>query len=135
MPERDPERVAIRFVNLINRQDIAAITALMTPEILFVDSLGQEVRGVSRLRAGYLAYFALFPDYRITILKHFSFGPVVALFGVASGTLAKDGKMPRHNHWMMPAAWQAVVRNGRVAHWQVYADNTRVAKLLCSQAA
>jgi ketosteroid isomerase-like protein len=130
MPESDPESVAMRFVRGINRQNVAAMTATMAPEILFVDSLGQEVRGASRLRDGYLAYFALFPDYRITVREHFSVGPVVALFGTARGTLAKHSAMPRENHWEIPAAWRAVVRKGRLIHWQVYADNTPVARLL-----
>jgi len=25
--------------------------------------------------------------------------------------------------WTVPTAWRAVVRNGQVAEWQVYADN------------
>jgi ketosteroid isomerase-like protein len=133
MPEADPETVAIQFVNKINRQDIAAMTAMMDPDILFVDSLGQKVRGADRLRAGYVAYFALFPDYRITVRQHFRQRGVVVLLGSARGTLAKDGKMPRRNHWAMPAVWRAAVRNGRVAHWQVYADNTPVAKLLSAR--
>jgi len=26
--------------------------------------------------------------------------------------------------WRLPAAWKAIVNNGRVALWQVYADTT-----------
>ena len=135
MPEPNPERAALRFVNRINRHDVPAITAMMAPGIRFVDSLGHEVRGINRLRAGWHAYFALFPDYQITIHEHFRVGQVVALFGTARGTLAENGKMPRRNHWAMPAAWRAVVRRGRLVHWQVYADNTPVARLLSDRGA
>jgi len=130
MTQVDPERVAIRFVNEINRHDVSALTSLMSPDFRFVDSLGQELRGAERMGAGWDAYFALFPDYQITIREHISSGQIVALFGTASGTLAKEGELPRGNHWTLPAAWRAVVRDGRVVEWQVYSDNTPVQRLL-----
>jgi ketosteroid isomerase-like protein len=130
MTQADPERVAIRFVNEINRHDVSALSSLMSPEFRFVDSLGQEVRGIERMSAGWLAYFALFPDYQIAIHGHFCVGEVVALFGTASGTLSEGGELPRRNRWNLPAAWRAVVRDGRVVEWQVYADNTPVQRLL-----
>jgi ketosteroid isomerase-like protein len=135
MSEADPERVAIRFVNEINRHDVAALIAMMAPDFRFVDSLGQEVRGIDRMRDAWAAYFALFPDYRITIREHLGMGQVVALFGTASGTLAEHGELPSRNRWTLPAAWRAVVREGRVADWQVYADHQPVAKLLSSTSA
>ena len=87
------------------------------------------------MRAAWAAYFALFPDYRITIREHLGLGQVVALFGTASGTLAEHGELPIRNRWTLPAAWRAVVREGRVVDWQVYADNQPVAKLLSSTSA
>jgi ketosteroid isomerase-like protein len=134
MTQSDPERVAIRFVNEINRHDVPAITALMSSDFRFVDSLGQEVHGVERMGAGWVAYFALFPDYQITIREHFSVGQLVALFGTASGTLAEGSELPRRNHWSLPASWRAVVRDGRVVEWQVYSDNTPVQRLLDARA-
>jgi ketosteroid isomerase-like protein len=133
MAGADSERVAIRFVNEINRHDVAALAAMMAPDFRFVDGLGQEVRGVERMRAAWTSYFALFPDYRITIREHLSLGQVVALFGTASGTLAERGELPTRNRWTLPAAWRAVVREGRIVDWQVYADNQPVSKLLSAQ--
>ncbi len=130
MAETDPERVAIRFVNEINRHDTPKLASLMAPEFRFIDSLGQEVRGVERMIAAWTAYFALFPDYQIAIRERLSVGQVVALFGTASGTLIERGELPHRNHWILPAAWKAVVREGRMVDWQVYADNTPVQKLL-----
>ncbi|MGP8078789.1 MAG: nuclear transport factor 2 family protein [Thermoplasmata archaeon] len=130
MAESDPERVAIRFVNEINRHDVSALAALMAPDFRFVDSLGQEVRGPERMRTAWTAYFALFPDYQITIREHLRVGQVVALFGTATGTLVEKGELPHRNHWTLPAGWRAVVRDGRVVDWQIYADNTPVQKML-----
>ena len=36
--------------------------------------------------------------------------------------------------WRIPAAWRAVVRDGQIAEWQVYADNKPVYELLSEQA-
>lgn len=130
MTEPDPERVALRFVNEINRHDVEALVQLMSADFRFVDGLGQEVRGKDRMREGWTAYFARFPDYRITIREHLSLGPVVALFGTASGSATRDGEPSFAHRWTLPAAWRAVVREGRISEWQIYTDNEPVWKAL-----
>ncbi len=130
MTTADPDRVALRYVNEINRHDVAALSALMSPDFRFVDGLGQEVRGKDRMREAWTSYFALFPDYRISVRDHLTLGPVVALFGTASGTYAVGTELPVHNRWSVPAAWRAVVREGLVVEWQVYADNEPVRRVI-----
>jgi ketosteroid isomerase-like protein len=130
MSELDPDRVALRFVNEINRHDLDAIRGLMAPDFWFVDGLGQEVRGLDRMVEAWRRYFSQFPDYRISIRDHLAVGMVVALFGTASGTCAVDGGLPHANRWSIPAAWRAVVRGGHIAEWQVYTDSEPVWKIL-----
>lgn len=132
MSEVESERVAIRFVNEINRHDVAALTALMTPDIRFVDSLSHEVRGRERMSQAWTAYFELFPDYRITIREHLCLGQTVGLFGTASGSVTEPGNPPVVHRWTLPAAWRALVWEGHVSEWQVYMDNQPVAALLNS---
>jgi hypothetical protein len=52
-------------------------------------------------------------------------GRSVAVFGEAGGTIAADGKLPPENKWRASAAWLAIVENGLVKQWRVYADNNR----------
>ena len=130
MSETDAERIALDFVKAINRHDVDAIMAMLGPGFRFVDSLGETVRDSRRMREGWQAYFALFPNYRVTVQEHFGKGSVVVLFGTAGGSLAKRDGRPSRGHWRVPAAWRTEVRRGRVVHWQVYADNTPVSKLL-----
>jgi hypothetical protein len=52
------------------------------------------------------------------------------MLGKAAGTYAVDGQLPLENHWELPAAWKAVVRDGQVSHWQVYADNQPVRDIM-----
>jgi ketosteroid isomerase-like protein len=128
----DSVEVVLDFVAKINAHDVGGIIALMSPDHLFVDGLGATFRGVDQMRAGWKSYFAWFPDYAIEITEQFSRGDTVGLFGKARGTYAVNGKLERENSWEVPAAWRAMVRNGRVAEWQVYCDNDPVRKIMAA---
>ena len=124
-----------QFIACINRQDVEGLCRLMTPDHLFVDSLGMEIRGREPMREGWRAYFGMVPDYHIAVTDHLETGPVVALFGRASGTYAPGGQLRQQNRWETPAAWKAVVRDGLIAEWRVYADNEPMWRLMRTQPA
>ena len=54
----------------------------------------------------------------------------LGLFGTARATYAPGGSFAPENRWEIPAAWSVVVRDGRIAEWQVYADNSPVYRIL-----
>jgi ketosteroid isomerase-like protein len=122
--------VALEFIDQINAHDVSSLARLMTDDFLFVDGLGQEIRGSRQVERGWRAYFAWFPDYSIHVDHTFSHGPIAGLFGFAQGTYAVQGQLFRENHWRIPAAWKALVRDGRIAEWHVYADNEPVWKIM-----
>ena len=119
MTELDPDRIALKFVNEINRHDVAALSSMMAPDFRFVDELGHEVRGRERMTATWTAYFSEFPDYHVVIRDHLALGVTVALFGTASGTQTGPTAGGRYS---LPVAWRAVVRDGHVVEWQMYTD-------------
>ena len=129
MADSTPDRIALHFVNEINRHDVTALMELMALNFRFVDERGLEMRGRERMRETWAGYFAQFPDYRLVKRDHLVLGPVVALFGTASGTLAEGAELPPRNRWTVPIAWRAVVRDGRVEEWQVYTDPEPVRRL------
>jgi ketosteroid isomerase-like protein len=110
----------------INQHDAGKLAALMTDGHVFVDSLGNKVQGREKMKTGWQGYFAFCPDYWVTHESIFGDGNSVAAFGAAGGTIAADGKLPPENKWRTPAAWLAVVENGLVKEWRVYADNKPV---------
>ncbi len=112
-----------RFVDRINARDVAGLTALMSLDHRFVDSLGSVTVGRETMREGWRRYFQMVPDYRIDITRSFAEGDEVALLGSAGGTYSRDGRVHPTDRWQTPAAWRVVVREGLVAEWQVYADN------------
>ena len=111
-PNSDVDAV-IAFNDAIDARDLDALTALMTDDHRFVDSEGATIDGVAACTDAWRGFFAAFPDYR-NVFDHVrnSLPGVVDLIGRSECSVAElDG----------PARWQAEVRDGKVALWQVSA--------------
>jgi ketosteroid isomerase-like protein len=130
MAAKAPVEVVLAFMDRINARDVGQLCALMTEDHLFVDGLANRIQGRETMRKGWTMYFGMFPDYRVSHTEIFSQGNVVGCFGYAEGTFAAKGELPKENHWNVPAAWRAVVHDGLVAEWQVYADNQQARKIM-----
>jgi ketosteroid isomerase-like protein len=125
-----PVEVVLAFMDRINATDVDGLCAWMTDDHVFVDGLGNRMQGRETMRKGWTSYFAWFPDYQVSHTEIFSHGSIVAAFGSAEGTYALNGKLSKENHWSVPAAWKAIVRDGLIAEWQVYADNQAARKIM-----
>ena len=112
-----------RFVAVINSHDVETLAALMAPDHVFVDSLGNRIEGAVTMRTGWRGYFAMCPDYWIRIDRSIADGDTVLAVGEAGGTIDSTP-------WKTPAAWQAVIRDGLVSEWRVFADNKPVYEIL-----
>lgn len=128
----DPVRVVLKFERLINSHDAEAIAGLLTEGSVFIDSLGASVRGRDRLRMAWEGYFRMVPDYGISHEEIFSQGEAVAMFGSACGTFSRDGEIRKENFWKTTAAWRAIVRDEKIALWQVFADNEPIRAIMRS---
>ena len=115
------QKVVHNFANAINSHDVDAICTFMTDDHKFTDSHGNETVGKDKMRAGWIGYFQLFPDYQIEITEIFENGDIVTAFGFASGTFM-GSNISNENHWRLPASWRVIVKNGKIQFWQVYAD-------------
>jgi ketosteroid isomerase-like protein len=124
------ESVAVAFAGAISRQDVDALVELMTPNHRFIDSLGGVTEGREAMHAGWTGYFRMVPDYAIDIEETYCAGPVVVMLGVARGTYAPDGRLAEENRWQTPAVLRAVIEDGKVAEWRVYADNEPMRRLM-----
>jgi ketosteroid isomerase-like protein len=130
----NPVETVLDFLDRINQRDVDKLAELMTEDHVFVDSLGQTVRGREKMRAGWRAYYAFCPDYWVSHEEILQNGNVVAAFGLAGGTVRAKGNLPPENQWRTPAAWRAVVESGLVKEWRVYADNKPVYDILAKSA-
>ncbi|WP_058189570.1 nuclear transport factor 2 family protein [Terracidiphilus gabretensis] len=122
--------VATSFVRAIGRQDADALAELMTADHRFIDSLGNMVEGREKMRAGWISYFRMVPDYTLAVDETYSEGPVVLLLGMAQGTYASDGTLKQRDRWQTPVVIRAFVQDGKVAEWRVYADNEPLRQLM-----
>jgi ketosteroid isomerase-like protein len=129
-PISNPIQVVLKFEELINSTRPEAISAFMTPDGEFIDSLGNRIQGVEKLRIAWTAYFKMVPDYSISHSDIFAHGNTVAVFGSAQGTFSKDGQLAKENYWKTPASWRAVVKDHKIAVWQVYADNEPIRAIM-----
>jgi ketosteroid isomerase-like protein len=112
-----------QWVAAINGHDVAALTALMPADFVFVDALGNRVEGARSMEAGWRGYFAMCPDYWIRVEHVMVEGVTLLAAGEAGGTI--DGEK-----WRTPAVWKVVIRDGSVAEWRVFADNKPVYEIL-----
>jgi ketosteroid isomerase-like protein len=129
-----PVETVLEFMERINRRDAAKLAAIMTEDHVFVDALGHAVRGREKMRAAWLSYYGMCPDYWVSHEAVFANDLQVAVFGEAGGTIAGDGKLLPENQWRIRAAWLAVVENDLVKEWRVYADNKPVYDILAKRA-
>jgi ketosteroid isomerase-like protein len=118
------------FIAAINRRAPSEISGLMTEDHTFVDSSGSIQSGRENMTAGWEEYFRMFPDYKIQIESILGDKAFVAVFGSASGTYNGKRGLAPENRIEMPAAWKAVVENGKVKLWQVYADWTEGSRII-----
>jgi len=125
-----PEAIAHEFVRAINRQDVELLAELMSPEHRFVDALGGAVEGREKVQAAWKSYFRMVPDYTIAVEEICCDGPVVVMLGIAQGTYAPKGQMLAENRWQTPAALRALIEDGKVAEWRVYADNEPIRQIM-----
>jgi ketosteroid isomerase-like protein len=130
LDEESPESVARAFVEAINRRSVEELVALMTEDHVFIDGAGSRGEGREKMKAGWEGYFHMVPDYEVVVDETFADGNVVVMVGRAEGTYAVEGNLLPENRWQAPAAWRALIREGLVAEWRVYADNEPMRQLM-----
>ena len=108
----DAVAAVLAFNEAINARDLAALAGRMTNTHRFIDSAGTTVDGRSACLEAWRGFFDAFPDYRNVFDEAAEIEPgIVVVRGRSECTVsALDG----------PAAWRAVVRDGRVDEWHVF---------------
>jgi hypothetical protein len=112
------KQTILEFITRINAHDVVGLGELMSGDHRFIDAHGNEVAGKDKMVPGWRGYFEWFPDYYIEVTDVFEEGDNFALFGFAGGSF----KGKETESWRLPAAWKAIVKEGHVNLWQVYAD-------------
>jgi ketosteroid isomerase-like protein len=133
MGNAQPLEVAMDFIKRINAGDVGALCDLVTEGHIFQDALGKRFIGRETMRQGWAMYFKTVSNYQVHAEEFFQTDDRLAIFGTASGRCA-GGSSAGESFWEVPAAWRAVVQDGLIAEWRVYADNQPLRKLLGANA-
>jgi ketosteroid isomerase-like protein len=115
---------AFRFVELINRGDLAGLLELMTEDYTFI-AIDGTVDLTSREQAedGWRGYFELCPEYMIHLCAVHETPELVALVGRTTGSHLK---LPRLAEFDETIIWTAKVLDGLVAEWRIWHDTPEV---------
>src|ERR1700691_314561 len=100
-----------QFVAAINSHDPEALGRLMAADHVFIDGLGKRVQGSLTMKAGWANYFALCPDYWMRVDTRLERNGTVLAVGEAGGTVDRQT-------WKIPAAWKAMILDGKVTEWR-----------------
>ncbi|NIO00726.1 MAG: hypothetical protein GTO42_01085 [Candidatus Latescibacteria bacterium] len=125
-----PNEVASLFVEAINTKRVDGIFELMTPNHVYIEPDGEEVKGRERMHEAWAEYFKIVPDYRIEVEEVFTRDNTVVFLGTAAGTFTKDGALNPEYHWSVPAAWRAVVKSEQIAVWQLYVNIEPIRRIM-----
>ncbi len=115
--------IVLDYVKAINTADIEELYMLMSKDHLFVDAHDNRVISKENMKQSWIDYFAMFPDYKIEVNEILQKGSLICILGYASGTYKNLKNNEDSNYWRIPAAWTAIVKDGNIKQWQVYADN------------
>jgi ketosteroid isomerase-like protein len=132
IPARSVLETVEAFVKQINAHNVDGIAALMTEDHVFTNAYGNVYCGREEMEAGWVGYFSMFPDFRISVEEMIQDNDTVAVFGTASGTYFAHEQMLDKNRWEIPAAWRAVIKNGLIAEWRVYTDFAPVRQIIAA---
>jgi hypothetical protein len=113
------------FISRVNAHDPHGLVGLCSSDHVFIDSLGARLSGLTGIEQAWIGYLSLFPDYLIEIDVLASRDAFVLVRGWASATHRRSNIA-----WRIPCAWRAVVSDGLIAEWQVFADNKPVYEIL-----
>jgi ketosteroid isomerase-like protein len=113
-----PAAVTVRrFVEAINSQDLARLTALMTDDHVFIDNAGHAFHGRAKMQNAWTSYFSAYPEYRIHVDAILTSGADAAIVGRTTGShVASDVEQ------VEIVAWTAKIHDGLVAEWRIYAE-------------
>lgn len=110
------------FIDAMNDHDTNLMLKYLHKNHELVDAQGTHLRGRDDVIQAWIAYFLIFPDYKMEVTEVFTEGNSYALFGFASGSHddPENDAMPKF--WNIPAAWKVITDKKSILSWQVYAD-------------
>jgi len=130
MKNNKRKQTVLNFIKAINTADIFKITDLISKDHIFIDSEESKHQGKKTMQRGWIEYFKMFPDYKIEITDITESDFIIGIFGYASGTYKGLKNEGNTNFFRVPASWKAIVKDGKIKHWQVYCETKQMEQII-----
>lgn len=102
-----------RFIAAVNAHDVDRLEPLLTEDFTYIDSWREGVRGRDKVMAAFRSLMAIDPEFGIEVDKMDWREPHVLMSGRVNSRHFGSGRR---------AVWQVLVRDGRVAEYQAWAE-------------
>jgi len=120
----------LEFIRAINEADVEKLYGLMTENHTFVDSQNNKVIGRDAMKQAWIDFYKLFPDYNLVVNEVVTKNDLVIVTGIASGTYKNLRTEGKDSSWVVPAAWKAIVKDGKIELWQIFADMSKAYEIV-----
>lgn len=110
---RRAKAIVERFVAALNAHDAGALEALMTEDFTYIDSWREGVSGRDRVLAAFRGLVEIDPGFGIEVDRMDWSEPHVLMSGRVNSRQFGPNRR---------AVWQVLVRDGRVAEYQAWAE-------------
>ena len=120
----------LEFIRAINEADVEKLYELMTENHTFVDSQNNKVIGRDAMKQAWIDFYKLFPDYNLVVNEVVTKNDLVIVTGIASGTYKNLRTEGKDNSWVAPAAWKAIVQDGKIELWQIFCDMSKAYEIV-----
>lgn len=107
------KKIVQRFVDALQARDLTAIEAILSEDFTYIDSWREGVSGRDRVLPALRTLFEMDPDFGIEIDTMDWREPHVLMTGRVNSRSFGMGRR---------AVWQVLVREGRVAQYQAWAE-------------
>ena len=124
------KNIVLDYIDAINKADIDGILNLMSDDHILIDSQDNKMTGKDNLRQAWIGYFGMFPDYKIEVNEVLEKDSLICALGYASGTYKNLKNKGNSNHWKIPIALTAIIKDNHIMQWQIYADNIIVMDII-----
>jgi len=123
-------QVVLEFIRAINAADVEKMCSLMTEHHVFTDSQNNKVIGRDAMKQAWIEYYKLFPDYHIEVNDVLEKHDIIVVTGYAGATYKNLRHEDKDNSWIVPACFKAIVADGKIELWQVFADMTKAYEIV-----
>ncbi len=117
MSTTNEEKIALKFVDYINKQDIDGLVSLLSKGVTMIGYEGKIETGRKLIKEGFQGYFLDFPEYKIHVSKVARSRDDIAIIGKTTGSHIAPEIEAKET-----VIWIAKIEDNLVIEWRIFSD-------------